>query len=182
MWDPIAYALGFIDCDKISARCMLTIFMLFAIRTEASVLRMLDGRRRRSSDRQVPRGPRRVIHLRTAIRDIAYETGADGLPSKITSLQVRNELREFDVVCACDLPGVKKVLPKPFRQFPAFDNIYELDAVPIATVQLRFDGWVTELGAATRCRRVRRPGGDARASTTCSTPRTRSSPASRTWR
>ena len=26
-----------------SARCMLTIFMLFAIRTEASVLRMLDG-------------------------------------------------------------------------------------------------------------------------------------------
>ena len=74
------------------------------------------------------------------------ETGADGLPSKITGLQVRNELREFDaVVCACDLPGVKKVLPKPFRQFPAFDNIYELDAVPIATVQLRFDGWVTEM-------------------------------------
>ena len=43
MWDPIAYALGFIDCDHISARCMLTIFMLFAIRTEASVLRMLEG-------------------------------------------------------------------------------------------------------------------------------------------
>ena len=34
MWDPIAYALGFVDCDNISARCMLTIFMLFAIRTE----------------------------------------------------------------------------------------------------------------------------------------------------
>merc|ERR1719506_2819182 len=43
MWDPIAYALGFVDCDNISARCMLTIFMLFAIRTEASVLRMLEG-------------------------------------------------------------------------------------------------------------------------------------------
>ena len=43
MWDPIAYALGFLDCDHISARCMLTIFMLFAIRTEASVLRMLEG-------------------------------------------------------------------------------------------------------------------------------------------
>lgn len=26
LWDPIAYALGFIDCDHISARCMLTIF------------------------------------------------------------------------------------------------------------------------------------------------------------
>lgn len=26
MWNPIAYALGFLDCDNISARCMLTIF------------------------------------------------------------------------------------------------------------------------------------------------------------
>lgn len=43
MWDPIAYALGFIDCDNISARCMLTIFQLFAVRSEASKLRMLEG-------------------------------------------------------------------------------------------------------------------------------------------
>lgn len=28
MWDPVAYALGFIDCDHISARCMLTIFQV----------------------------------------------------------------------------------------------------------------------------------------------------------
>lgn len=43
MWDPVAYALGFIDCDNISARCMLTIFSLFATKTEASLLRMLKG-------------------------------------------------------------------------------------------------------------------------------------------
>ena len=43
MWNPIAYALGFIDCDHISARCMLTIFQFFAVRTEASFLRMLEG-------------------------------------------------------------------------------------------------------------------------------------------
>ncbi|NET13565.1 MAG: NAD(P)-binding protein, partial [Okeania sp. SIO1H6] len=43
MWNPIAYALGFIDADNISARCMLTIFQLFAAKTEASVLRMLEG-------------------------------------------------------------------------------------------------------------------------------------------
>lgn len=43
MWDPLAYALGFIDCDNISARCMLTIFSLFATKTEASLLRMLKG-------------------------------------------------------------------------------------------------------------------------------------------
>ena len=43
LWDPICYALGFLDCDKTSARCMLTIFQLFAVRSEASVLRMLEG-------------------------------------------------------------------------------------------------------------------------------------------
>ncbi|GAY44703.1 hypothetical protein CUMW_083870, partial [Citrus unshiu] len=35
MWDPVAYALG--------ARCMLTIFALFATKTEASLLLMLKG-------------------------------------------------------------------------------------------------------------------------------------------
>jgi zeta-carotene desaturase len=43
MWNPIAYALGFIDCEAISARCMLTIFMMFAAKTEASKLNLLKG-------------------------------------------------------------------------------------------------------------------------------------------
>ncbi|HJO78242.1 MAG TPA: FAD-dependent oxidoreductase, partial [Prochlorococcaceae cyanobacterium Fu_MAG_134] len=43
MWNPVAYALGFIDCEEISARCMLTIFMMFAARTEASKLNLLKG-------------------------------------------------------------------------------------------------------------------------------------------
>lgn len=43
MWDPIAYALGFLDCRDISARCMLSIFHFFATKTDASVLRMLSG-------------------------------------------------------------------------------------------------------------------------------------------
>jgi zeta-carotene desaturase len=154
MWDPIAYALGFLDCDHISARCMLTIFMLFAIRTEASILRMLDGSPQTFLhdpivDYLEARGV--AINLRTAIRDVVYETGADGRPAKVTGLRVKNELREFDaVVCACDLPGVKKILPEAFRAYKSFDDIYKLDAVPIATVQLRFDGWVTELRDADR--------------------------------
>jgi zeta-carotene desaturase len=40
---PAAYALGFLDCNDISARCMLTIFQFFATKTDASVLRMLNG-------------------------------------------------------------------------------------------------------------------------------------------
>jgi len=207
MWDPIAYALGFVDCDHISARCMLTIFMLFAIRTEASVLRMLEGSPQTGlhdpilkylEDRNVK------INLQTGCRDLVHDVDAEGKPTRIKGIKVgpkvrmmsdswseatirttyhtascqeipsacrfaprlfrllkylitftalvsllpssQNEYREFDaVVCALDVPGIKKVLPENFRKFQMFDNIYSLDTVPIATVQVRFNGWVTEM-------------------------------------
>ena len=151
MWDPIAYALGFVDCDHISARCMLTIFMLFAIRTEASVLRMLEGSPQTYlhdpiiqylEDRNVK------INLSTGCRDLVHEVDAEGKPTRVTGIKVgpSDEIREFDVVVAAlDVPGIRKVLPENFRKYPMFDNIYKLDTVPIATVQVRFDGWVTEL-------------------------------------
>merc|ERR1719267_29007 len=151
MWDPIAYALGFVDCDHISARCMLTIFMLFAIRTEASVLRMLEGSPQTGLHDPIikyleERGVK--INLRTGIREILYDTDQNGMPTRVKGIKVgqKEELKEYDaVVMALDVPGIKKVLPADFRKYPMFDNIYNLDTVPIATVQVRFDGWVTEL-------------------------------------
>jgi len=153
MWDPIAYALGFIDCDKISARCMLTIFMMFAVRTEASILRMLEGSPQTGlhdpiikylEDRDVK------IHLNTPCRDILHDVDEDGRPTRVTGIKVGKgsnpEYRQFDaVVAALDVPGIKKALPESFRKYEMFDNIYQLDTVPIATIMLRFDGWVTEL-------------------------------------
>lgn len=152
MWDAIAYALGFLDCDSISARCMLTIFMLFAIRTEASVLRMLDGSPQTGlhdpiikylEDRNVK------INLSSPCRDIVHDIDPDtGLPTRVKGIKVgaREEFREFDVVIAAtDVPGIKKLLPESFRKYDEFDKIYNLDTVPIATVQVRFDGWVTEM-------------------------------------
>ncbi|CAM9262796.1 unnamed protein product [Pylaiella littoralis] len=154
LWDPIAYALGFIDCDNISARCMLTIFQLFAIRSEASVLRMLEG----SPDDFIHQpilkylGERGVTHhTSSSILDIKYEEDADGKPTRVNGLVVggggkERTYKEFDiVVAATDVPGIKKLLPESFRKYDMFDNIYKLDGVPVATVQLRFDGWVTEL-------------------------------------
>ena len=96
------------------------------------------------------------INLRTGIRDIVYETDASGKPCKVTGLQVQSELKEFDaVVAAVDLPGAKKLIPEPFRVYPEFDRIYELDAVPIATVQLRFDGSCAASLVIVRSRRWR---------------------------
>lgn len=66
----------------------------------------------------------------------------------MTGLKVgaSEDVKSFDVVIgACDLPGIKKVLPESFREIDFFDKIYNLECVPIATVQVRFNGWVTEL-------------------------------------
>lgn len=151
MWDPIAYALGFLDCDHISARAMLTIFMLFAIRTEASVLRMLNGSPQTGLHDPIieyleARGVK--INLGTACRDIVHDVDSNGKPTRVTGIKVgaKSEFKEFDaVVAALDVPGIKKVLPESFRKHQMFDNIYSLETVQIATVMLRFDGWVTEM-------------------------------------
>jgi zeta-carotene desaturase len=151
MWDPIAYALGFVDCDHISARCMLTIFMLFAIRTEASILRMLDGSPQTGLHDPIiaylqERGVK--INLGTPCREIVHEVDEKGFPTRVKGIKVggNSEYKEFDVVVgALDVPGIKKVLPQSFRKYPMFDKIYNLECVPIATVQVRFDGWVTEM-------------------------------------
>ena len=154
MWDPIAYALGFIDTENISARCMLTIFQFFATKTEASVLRMLEGSPSEYLHKPIvdyleARGVK--IHTRRRVREILYQDSQD--ETRVTGIVVAKGDSEETItadayVCACDVPGIKKVIPQQWRKWSEFDNIYKLDAVPVATVQLRFDGWVTELNDA----------------------------------
>jgi len=151
MWDPIAYALGFIDTENISARCMLTIFQFFATKTEASVLRMLEGSPSEYLHKPIvdyleARGVK--IHTRRRVREVLYQDSSD--ETRVTGIVVANGESEETItadayVCACDVPGIKKIIPQQWRKWSEFDNIYKLDAVPVATVQLRFDGWVTEL-------------------------------------
>ena len=160
MWNPIAYALGFIDCEQMSARCMLTIFQLFAARTEASVLRMLEGSPQEYLHQPILNylNARNVqIHTRRRTREILFETVGNSPSSNdkdqtlVTGLKVATEdggekiVTADAYVCACDVPGIQRLLPEQWRQWSEFDNIFKLDAVPVATVQLRFDGWVTEL-------------------------------------
>ncbi|MFN6474806.1 9,9'-di-cis-zeta-carotene desaturase [Nostoc sp. DedQUE07] len=151
MWNPIAYALGFIDCENMSARCMLTIFQLFAVRTEASVLRMLEGSPAEYLHKPIleyleARGTK--IYTRRQVREIQFAESAE--QTCVTGIVVAQgdavETIAADAyVFACDVPGIQRILPQEWRKWSEFDNIYKLDAVPVATVQLRFDGWVTEL-------------------------------------
>ncbi|MBE9141659.1 9,9'-di-cis-zeta-carotene desaturase [Planktothrix mougeotii] len=151
MWNPIAYALGFIDTENISARCMLTIFQFFAAKTEASVLRMLEGSPAEYLHKPIvnyleQRGGK--IHTRRRVRELQFEE-IDGKTYVTGMVVAKGETEETIVadayVCAGDVPGVQKMIPAAWRKWSEFDKIYKLEAVPVATVQLRFDGWVTEL-------------------------------------
>lgn len=78
-----------------------------------------------------------------------YEDGLDGKP-RVTGLRVGPAGRDRVVTADCyvaalDVPGAQQLMPKPWRQYPQFDNIYKLVGVPVITVQLRYNGWVTEL-------------------------------------
>jgi zeta-carotene desaturase len=151
LWNPIAYALGFIDTEHISARCMLTIFQMFAVKTEASKLNLLAGSPGEYLHKPLLRylDARGVqIHTRRRTRQILFaDTGAK---TQVTGLVVAAGETEEQItadayVAACDVPGIQRLLPSEWRCWPEFDNIYKLDTVPVATVQLRFNGWVTEL-------------------------------------
>jgi zeta-carotene desaturase len=151
MWNPIAYALGFIDCENISARCMLTIFQFFAVRTEASIMRMLEGSPHEYLHKPIlayleARGTQ--VHTRRQVREIQFTESGD--QTQVTGIAVAQSdtvetITADAYVFACDVPGIQRILPQEWRKWSEFDNIYKLDAVPVATVQLRFDGWVTEL-------------------------------------
>lgn len=151
MWNPIAYALGFIDCEHISARCMLTVFQLFAVRTEASKLRMLEGSPYEYLHKPIleyleARGTK--VYTRRRVREIQFTEEAD--QTRVTGMVVAEgdteEVITADAyVAACDVPGIQRLLPQAWRKWSEFENIYKLECVPVATVQLRFDGWVTEL-------------------------------------
>lgn len=149
MWNPIAYALGFIDAEQMSARCMLTIFQFFAAKTDASILRMLKG----SPDQYLTqpivdyitaKGAR--IHTRCSVSQILIQ---EENPAWVTGIQMANDqiITADAYVCAAAVDGIKRLIPDHWRQWPEFDHIFRLESVPVVTVQLRFDGWVTELGS-----------------------------------
>eukprot|EP00210_Caulerpa_lentillifera_P001306 g1257.t1 len=149
LWDPIAYALGFLDCDNISARCMLSIFLFFATKTDASVLRLLNG----SPDERLLKPIANYIlskggkiHTRSGCRKILYDYQKNGYPI-VTGLKMADgtTVTADAYVAALDVPGAKKLIPQPWRSIPMFNNIFKLRGVPVITVQLRYDGWVTEL-------------------------------------
>ncbi|GJP47276.1 hypothetical protein CLOM_g6497 [Closterium sp. NIES-68] len=168
MWDPVAYALGFIDCDNISARCMLTIFAFFATKTEASVLRMLCG----SPDRFLAgpiakyitdRGGR--FHVRQPCQEVLYSTAADG-STVVTGLRMKQAGGKEQIVtadayvAALDVPGAKRLVPGEWRErWAQFADIYQLEGVPVITVQLRYDGWVTEMNDIELSRQLARAAG-----------------------
>jgi zeta-carotene desaturase len=81
------------------------------------------------------------------VKEVHYEEGE--IP-RVTSLTLSTPEGECNIqadvyLAACDVPGIQRLLPDAWRKHEQFDAIHRLKAVPVATVQLRYDGWVTEL-------------------------------------
>ena len=164
MWNPIAYALGFIDCEAISARCMLTIFLMFASKTEASKLNLLKGSPHKWLTKPIleyikAKGAK--IHLNHVVKEIHFEEknspSVIGLSLNSPDGEIYIEADKY--LAACDVPGIKRIIPNKWRRFKEFESIFKLDAVPVATVQLRYNGWVTELNDPSQRKDVASPTG-----------------------
>ncbi|KAJ0980802.1 hypothetical protein J5N97_009057 [Dioscorea zingiberensis] len=54
-----------------------------------------------------------------------------------TSKATNKQIVKADVyVAACDVPGIKRLIPNQWREWDLFDNIYKLVGVPVITIQL----------------------------------------------
>ncbi|KAF6002038.1 hypothetical protein F1559_003713 [Cyanidiococcus yangmingshanensis] len=141
---------------------MLTIFQLFAVRTEASQLRLLIGAPGEYMLKPMveyieARGGR--LHLRRGVRALACRIDENSGQERVFGVHIRQSasmplgdestttfVPADLVVAAVDVPGIQRLIPETWcEQHPYFANIMRLETVPVITVQLRFDGWVTEL-------------------------------------
>tara|TARA_Y100001968_G_C19452466_1_gene769702 strand:+ start:6509 stop:7966 length:1458 start_codon:yes stop_codon:yes gene_type:complete len=151
MWDPIAYALGFINCNDISARCMLTIFMMFASKTEASKLNLLKGSPHKWLTKPIVdylKNKGVKIYLEHKVNEIIYEEQQSSFTVKELKIITPEGIKSITAdkyLAACDVPGIKKIIPKDWYKLDDFKGLMKLRAVAVATIQLRYDGWVTEL-------------------------------------
>ncbi|GER34587.1 zeta-carotene desaturase, partial [Striga asiatica] len=125
------------------------------------------------------------FHLRWGCREILYDRSADG-NLFVTGLAMSKATQKKTVKAdayvagwwlsecvpiftsfyfpasrteACDVPGIKRLLPQSWRESQFFDNIYKLVGVPVVTVQLRYNGWVTELRDLEASRQLRQATG-----------------------
>ncbi|KAH9754163.1 Zeta-carotene desaturase /chromoplastic [Citrus sinensis] len=122
MWDPVAYALGFIDCDNISAHCSI-----------------LGGDAERYFMINLLTGKHLLKHL-PCLRPLTRR-----LCKLMQMLQHVMSLELKDCFHHCG----------GWREMKFFNNIYELVGVHVVTVQLRYNGWVTELQDLERSRQLR---------------------------
>ena len=113
MWDPIAICLGFINCKDISARCMLTIFMMFASKQKPQNLIFKRFPHKWLTqpivDYITNKGAK--IHLNHKVEEIIYEKESSSYSVnqlKISSPEGIKAVFADKFLAACDVPGIKK--------------------------------------------------------------------------
>ena len=120
---------------QISARCMLSIFQFFATKTDASVLRMLNGSPEERLLKPIAeyissKGGR--IHTRLGCKEVQFEEHSDG-KTRVTGLKMARAGKEQIVkadayIAALDVPGEnicgRQVRQKNFNIPLSVENTY----------------------------------------------------------
>ena len=81
------------------------------------------------------------VHLPGIASALAYLRAIHAI-SSFPAAMLRCRRRELSQLLSA---GAKRLVPEAWRKWPLFDNIFRLKGVPVITVQLRYDGWITEL-------------------------------------
>ena len=112
---------------------MLTIFMMFASKTEASKLNLLKGSPHKwltqpIVDYVTNKGAK--IHLNHKVEEIIYEKESSSYSVhqlKISSPKGIKAVFADKFLAACDVPGIKKIIPKEWYQFKEFEALKNLE-------------------------------------------------------
>ncbi|XP_077213567.1 zeta-carotene desaturase, chloroplastic/chromoplastic-like isoform X2 [Tasmannia lanceolata] len=95
-----------------------------------------------------------ALALSPVVRALIDPDGAMRDIRNLDSATNKKTVKADVYVAACDVPGIQRLLPPRWREWDLFDNIYKLVGVPVVTVQLRYNGWVTELRDLERSRQL----------------------------
>ncbi len=145
----VSKALAFLNPDEISATVPLTALNRFLQQKDGSKIAYLDGAPPERLcqplvDYIVAHGGE--VHLNTALQEIALHP--DGSVRAFRFLRQGSSLVEVTAdayVSALSVDPLKELLPAEWRRIPYFQQLQELEGVPVISLQLWFDRKLTHI-------------------------------------
>lgn len=139
LWNAIAYSLGFLGAEEISARPMTTVFHYFAREGKASMLGFLNTSPAEGIFKPIRRyleSKGAIIRNSAKVQEILLDEQEKVAGLKLTDGSI---LTADAYVIAAPLHSTRQMLPDSLRHHEFFDNMWKLKSVPVMNVQIWYD-------------------------------------------